>query len=130
MVIALDAGGDPEGAPPSTTVAATTTVPATTTTSTTTTTTTTTTTVPPTVPPAVPTPAAVDDLLLLVEVAPVMFGERADDVRRGLEQIAEHGRQRDVERLQDRVAQWREEGSLPASTAAIIEAVLADVGRR
>ncbi len=74
------------------------------------------------------TPAAVDDLLLLVDVAPVMFGEHADEIRRSLEQIAEHGRERDVERLRDRVAEWREEGSLPNSTAAIIDSVLADVG--
>ena len=74
-----------------------------------------------------PTPAAVDDLLLLVDVAPVMFGERADEVRRDLEQIAERGRRRDVERLQERVAEWREDGTLPGATAAIIEAVLADV---
>ena len=126
VVVALDAVGDPEGAPPSTTSAATT-VPATTTTSTTTTTTTPTTTTT-TVPPVVETPAAVDDLLLLIDVAPVMFGEHADEIRRSLEQIAEHGRQRDVERLQDRVAEWSEEGSLPNSTAAIIEAVLADLG--
>ena len=132
VVIALDAVGDPEGAPPPTTAAATT-VPATTTTTsttstTTTTTTTTSTTVPPTDPPVVETPAAVDDLLLLVDVAPVMFGEHAEEIERSLEQIARHGRQRDVEQLQDRVAQWREEGSLPSSTAAIIDAVLADVG--
>ena len=132
-VIALDAGSDPPGTSPSTVAAAPTTIVAATTVAPTTPTTTTTVaattppTAPPTAPVTVPTPAAVDDLLLLVDVAPVMFGERADEVRRELEQIAERGRRRDVERLQERVAEWREDGSLPGATAAIIEAVLADV---
>ena len=75
----------------------------------------------------VPTPASLDDLLLLVDVAPIVFGRARRRCRRGLERIADRGRERDVERLLEQVAAWREEGSLPAATAAIIEAALSDV---
>ena len=55
-----------------------------------------------------------------------MFGVHADEIRSSLDKIAEHGRRRDVERLQERVEEWRRDGSLPETTAAIVDSVLAD----
>ena len=65
----------------------------------------------------------------LVDVAPVMFGERPTR-RREPQQIAERGRGRDAERLQERVAEWRRTARCRVPAAAMIEAVLADYPRK
>jgi hypothetical protein len=61
---------------------------------------------------------------VLVDFAPGLFGTRADEIGRSLERIARNGRQRDVEQLQEQVAEWRDDGTLPASSAAIIQSAL------
>ena len=71
-------------------------------------------------------PASVDEALILLDDAPERFGTRADELRRDLERIVDHeGRERDVERLEDRLTEWTEDGSLPPDAAAAIAAVLA-----
>ena len=61
---------------------------------------------------------------MLAEV-PERFGTRADELRRELERIAEReGRGRDVERLEERLAEWTEDGTLPPDAAAFIAAAL------
>jgi serine/threonine-protein kinase len=87
-------------------------------------------TTPPTTTPATVPLAAADiaELVALIDAAPDRFGPHADQLRRDLARIADRdGRQRDrdVDRLLDRVASWTADGTLPPDAAALVSAVLA-----
>ncbi len=131
VVVAVTQADDPDAGPPATTTAAqptptttTTTVP--TTTAAPTTLATTTTAPPATAPAILPVPSSVDVALVLLDTFPERFGTRADELRRDLERIADRGgRGRDIEQLEDRLAEWTEDGTLPPDAAAVIAAVLA-----
>ncbi len=129
VVVAVTRADDPDAGPPAATTTlqpapSTTALP--TTTAAPTTLAPTTTAPPPTAPASLPVPASVDEALILLEDAPERFGTRADELRRDLERIADHeGRDRDVERLEDRLTEWTEDGTLPPDAASAIAAALA-----
>ena len=130
VVFAFGRRDEPSAEPADTTTApapTTSTAPATTTTSTTTTTTTTTTVAPTTTVSALPASATVEEVIALVDTDPEQFGTHADELQRDLQRILDREggqRERDIERLRDRLEGWTSDGSLPAGAAVLVGGAL------
>ena len=80
-------------------------------------------------PPPPPVPATLGELIAFVDASPAALGERGDDLREELVDVMDEDRRqpREARQLREQVAEWVDEGQLPADVGALVDGVLAPI---